>query len=250
MKTRIFQTRFYDDDFIVDSDLYTQHLYLYLLTCSYINICGMFQLADAKIRFEAKLTETQLERAKSRLVATKKVLFRDGWVYVVNSRKNNNYEKSEKNVIACDNELSKVPDEIKSYFTGVIDSTIHTTMDSSQKPKTKNQKEEGECEGEKNYTLSDLTDELCGEIAAGKKVSKTAVTDLRDDLKLYCQSTGKKYKDYKAALLQWLSRAMKKGEVAKIREDDTRDALRTYNEINGAGRARLQQIKEKEKWST
>jgi hypothetical protein len=126
MKTRIFQTRFYDDEDVIEMNLYEQHLYFYLLTCQYINISGMFQLSPKKVKFEAKLTELQFTNASQRLEEMKKAVFYKGWVYVINARKNNNYERSEDNQKACMNELARVPLEVKEHFNTVLPTVVST----------------------------------------------------------------------------------------------------------------------------
>lgn len=132
MKTRIIQTRFWDDEVIVDLSIYGQHLYIYLLTCQYINICGIFQLSEAKIRFEAKFEKDTFETAKSELAEQKKAYFYKGWVFVVNALKNNNYTRSEDNKKAYNKELERVPKEVYDYFQSCIsDTTVDTTVDSS-----------------------------------------------------------------------------------------------------------------------
>jgi hypothetical protein len=134
MKTRIIQTRFWDDEFVTEVDMYTQHLYIYLLTSQYINISGMFQLSPKKIQFECKLTDLQFQQAKETLEVAGKVFFSEGWVYVVNAMKNNNYTRSEDNSIAYNRELERVPTVIKDYFytkqtvrDSTVDSTVHST---------------------------------------------------------------------------------------------------------------------------
>lgn len=123
MKTRITQTRFWDDEVVCNLNLYGQHLYIYLLTSQYINICGAFQLAENKIKFEAKFTDIQFNDAKKQLEDYKRVFFYKGWVWVVNARKNNNYENSENNCIACNEEISKIPIDVLKYFNSRIDSS-------------------------------------------------------------------------------------------------------------------------------
>lgn len=143
MKTRIIQTRFYDDEFVGELDLYGQHLYMYLLTCQYINISGIFQLTPKKIQFESKLTEHQYASAVSQL--TPKVRFYKGWVYVINALKNNNYIKSGDNKVAYEKELEKVPEEVLSYFKGevpVFDSTVDSSVESTKKSEIRNNKSE------------------------------------------------------------------------------------------------------------
>jgi len=120
MKTRIIQTRFWDDEIQDSISLYAQHLYIFILTSQYINISGYFQLSESKIKFEAKLTDNQFSQAKEELAEEKKVLFHKGWVWVVNARKNNRYENSNLNVTACERELERVPKEIKEFFDTTI----------------------------------------------------------------------------------------------------------------------------------
>lgn len=142
MKSRIIQTRFWDDEINDQIDIYAQHLYLYLLSCKHINMCGYFQIRDNLIKLEAKLTDNQFESAKKQLQDLKKVFFKDGWVWIVNARKNNKYENSPSNVVVIENELSKVSKELIDYFDSSVDSSVDTT----QNYKTKNIKHKIEIE--------------------------------------------------------------------------------------------------------
>ena len=129
MKSRIIQTRFWDDEFVSSADLYTQHLYIYLLTSQYINISGMFQLPENKVKFESKLTDKQFQDAKEQLALNRKVFFFKGWVYVVNALKNNTYRKSEDNEKAYIKELSRVPEDIALHFKNLLnDSSVYSTV--------------------------------------------------------------------------------------------------------------------------
>lgn len=136
MKTRIFQTRFYKDKEVLRLSLEAQHLFMYLLTCEHINICGVFELPDPYIMLESKLTQEQLDKGKSELQEIGKVIFEDSWVFIVNARKNNNYEKSEDNMKCLIKELSRVPKEIMGVFNkyspyDTIDTTVDTTVKGS-----------------------------------------------------------------------------------------------------------------------
>jgi hypothetical protein len=161
MKTRIIQTRFWDDLFVSESDIYTQHLYIYLLTSQYINLCGIFQLPENKIKFECKLTDNQFQSAKENLEKAKKVLFKDGWVYVVNAERNNGYRKSPKCEPAYDREYSLIPKQILDFFDSTIknmDSTIEnvdSTMHSTHKSEIINNKSEIINKKEKNIELAE-----------------------------------------------------------------------------------------------
>lgn len=155
MKTRIIQTRFWDDLFVSESDIYTQHLYIYLLTSQYINLCGIFQLPENKIKFECKLTDNQFQNAKENLEKAKKVLFKDGWVYVVNAERNNNYRKSPKCEPAYDREYSLIPQQIIDFFDTTMDSTMDSTIYSTHKSEIINNKSEIRNKKEKNTELAE-----------------------------------------------------------------------------------------------
>lgn len=137
MKTRIIQTRFWDDDFVSNADLPTQHLYIYLLTSPYINLCGIFQLPERKIMFESKLTDKQFQSAKECLEKSRKVIFYKGWVFVTNARKNNNYENYDGNRRALERELEKVPTEVKEWFDSSV-TVVSDYTDSNNKSEIRN----------------------------------------------------------------------------------------------------------------
>ena len=113
MRTRIFQTRFYKDKEVLKLSLEAQHLFMYLLTCEHINICGIFELPDPYIIQESKLTQEQLDKAKKELQDMNKVIFEDSWIFVVNARKNNNYEESDLNKLAMAKEMKKIPENLR-----------------------------------------------------------------------------------------------------------------------------------------
>jgi hypothetical protein len=84
----------------------------------------MFQLSPKKVKFEAKLTERQFTNASQKLEKLKKAIFYKGWVYVINARKNNNYERSDDNKVACKNELARVSLEVKEHFERVVPTVV------------------------------------------------------------------------------------------------------------------------------
>jgi len=228
MKTRIIQTRFWDDNFIYESDIYTQHLYIYLLTSQYINISGIFQLPDGKIKSEAKLTDKQFKNAKQKLVESKKVLFKDGWVYVKNAEKNNNYRSSPKNETAYEKELSLVPREILDFFFSLdtsIDSSIDTSMDSSMHTTHKSKIINNNNKLVTNNSYSNINNLIedskkLSEIADNYKLPLDYVMGILEDLRLYCGSHGKKYSDYSLALQAWLRRDIKEGKAPRKKISD------------------------------
>jgi predicted patatin/cPLA2 family phospholipase len=120
---------------------------MYLLTCEHINICGIFELPDPYIILESKLTQEQLDKAKKELQDMNKVIFEDSWIFVVNARKNNNYENSEDNKKCLLKELERVPQNIKELFNkyspySSVDSSVDSSPKSTNKQETINNKSE------------------------------------------------------------------------------------------------------------
>lgn len=125
MKTRIIHTKIWDDEFFQSLSQETQLVFLYILTCQDINICGAFELADRKILYYTNISPEQLETAKSELLP--KVIFKNGWVIVKNVDKYNRYV-GEKNDTARKRELELVPEEIRYCIDTSINTSIHTTL--------------------------------------------------------------------------------------------------------------------------
>lgn len=219
MKTRIIQTRFWDDEFISDCSLFTQHLYIYLLTSQYINICGVFQLPIKKILYETKLTEKQFEIAEQELSQADKVYFFKGWVFVKNAMKNNNYIKSSSNQKAYEKELSRVSDDVRSFFDSTVGSTVYSTSTVT----INNKQEIRERDSTVGSTVKisqrkalPLTDSEIQELATSLNKTPAKIKTLYEKILDYELSTGKSYKDYKATIRNWLrmeyERREKRGE--------------------------------------
>ena len=144
MKVRIIQTRFWDDNEVLNLSKLARYLYIYILTCAYINICAVFQLADMKIMFETGLSNDELDNSKKEVDKCGKIKFYNGWIFVVNARKNNRFERSPDNYKAMMNEFSKVPSEVLIKFNIKLDSSVDTSVgssvDTTKKPIIKSKK--------------------------------------------------------------------------------------------------------------
>ena len=84
-------------------------------------------------------------------------------------------------------------------------------------------------------TIQSISPEVIKEIQS--KYTLLDVQDIYEDLVLYCESTGTKYKNYKATLQMWCSRATKKLKESKpyIKRDKTRDdVMRQRKEFDRA----------------
>ncbi len=128
-------------------DIRTKHLFLYLLTCEAINICGIFELPDSIIRADTGLTQPELDRSKGILHRSGKVFFKDGWIKVANVDRYNSYA-GVLNEKAKERELSLVPSE-------VLNTSIDTSIEGvciptiNQKSEIRNKKESRIVKGER-----------------------------------------------------------------------------------------------------
>lgn len=68
---------------------------------------------------------------------------------------------------------------------------------------------------EKNiYTkISSLTDEVVKEVATSYRVLPSDVKKKVVEIRLYCESTGKRYKNYRSALMNWVRRDLESGKI-------------------------------------
>ncbi|HZE87068.1 MAG TPA: hypothetical protein VE090_02560 [Methylomirabilota bacterium] len=211
MKTRIIKTEFWEDMAGKDVPKDARLLFVYLITNPRINMCGIFELSDKYILLETGLTPKELEKAKGYLQEIKKILFIKGWVKITNAEKHNNYKGSPKNEVAYERELALIPSHIKEDFNSSIDSSITTTIDTNHKSEIIDQKPEikkDEDEKEKIYAslsylkelpLDEVTDLYKKYEASERQIRMKAI-----ELANYCDGHGKKYKNYRAMLMNAL----------------------------------------------
>lgn len=206
MKTRIIQTRFWDDEFVFNASKDAKLLYIYLLTSQYINISGIFQLDERKIAFETGLTPKEFEKAKEEIVSASKVFFFKGWVKVINAEKNNGYKNSPSNITAYERELSLIPQCVLDYFNGTPDSSVDSTVYSNHKSEIINNKSKIINKTKTEFSeFEDLTEEVCRQIADEYQVTLQEVKDTKMDMEVWMGKSNKnRYKNYKLALMTWV----------------------------------------------
>lgn len=205
MKTRIIHTRVWQDNWFVTLNRSSRFIFIYLLTCESNNICGVFELPDRNIMFDVAVNQSELDQAKKDL--KEKIIFYDGWVKILNTQKYNNYVTNPKLEKAFNRELSVVPEKIIEYIDKYdisMDTSIYTPI--NHKSKTINHKSKYK---EVKNGIDSLTNEYCQTLSKHYETEFSKVVKKRDDLLIYCKSTGKKYKDYQATLQSWVRKDLK-----------------------------------------
>lgn len=210
MKTRIIYTKIWQDEWFCILPRASRLVFLYLLTCPQNNLCGIFEVSDRQIVFDAGVSRDELDQAKKDLEG--RVVFSAGWVKIINSARYNGYGSSPKLDVAIKREISLIPEKIREEIDRLsigyrypIDTPINN------KYIIINNKYNN-----KYNTIGCLTKEVCKEIATQYNVSQRNVENLAEDLRLYCESKGKRYANYKSTLQGWVRRAIEVKKISKI----------------------------------
>jgi hypothetical protein len=119
MKTRIVQTKFWKDGFVGELTATEKLLFLYFLTNEHINIIHLYECPDRQILFETGVNSDQLQKVKEKLEATGKIFFKDGWIYLKNSSKYEDY-KGGLNDKAKENLLRELSPSIREWYENIL----------------------------------------------------------------------------------------------------------------------------------
>ena len=151
MKTRIIHTKIYfQDDWFNSLELWQKFLFIYLFTNEHIGMTGIYELSDRVILTETGLNQTQLDASKKKFEKEKRVVFYQGWVCVINSKKYADYSGG-KNEVATAKEISMIPkdifkrlaDTLSIPYTYPTDTTInHKSEIINHKSEIRNKKTE------------------------------------------------------------------------------------------------------------
>lgn len=234
MKTRIVHTKIWQDEWFCNLPRASRFVFIYLLTCPQNNICGKFEIPDRVIVFDTGITRDELEQAKKDLAS--RVAFYMGWVRLIHTNKYNNYVNNPKLEVALQREVELVPEEINRVLDE-YDTSIDTSIYTPNNHKS-------EIINKKSYSdIGSINQELCNEVAKEYSVSVRAVTSLSEDLKLYCQSKGKKYANYKAALQNWVRRAIEQKKITKVVNTVVKDDVEYDPEMARQNIARIKEMR-------
>lgn len=109
-KTRMINTRFWNDTFISELDPIEKLLFIYFLSNEHTNICGLYELPLKVVAVETGIESSMLLKIIPRL--KEKIIYNKGWVCVKNfiSHQSLTSEKTKKGIEIA---LSAIPSHIK-----------------------------------------------------------------------------------------------------------------------------------------
>jgi hypothetical protein len=89
-KTRMINTRFWDDDYASNLDPIEKLLFLYFLTNTSTNISGIYEIPIKKIAVETGIDKEMVLKVLARFTRDGKIFYHNGWVGIKNFIKHQN----------------------------------------------------------------------------------------------------------------------------------------------------------------
>jgi vacuolar-type H+-ATPase subunit I/STV1 len=224
MRTRIIHTRIWEDSFFSDLKPKDKLLFLYLLSNDRVNLIGVYELPVKYISVDTGLTENEIQEGLSQL--SEKILYFDNYVCIKNHKKYQNYSQGNKNQRKSYNkEIEDLPENLKDLYqkdfltsSQLVDNQLTSSqqLDINYNTKIINQKSEIINRKKQQKNKKEITQQDKQEISVMYGVPFEFVESKFEDLINYIESTGKRYKDYKATLRNWVKRDRDKIKLQTI----------------------------------
>ena len=112
-KQRMVNTKFWDDNYIIDLDPIEKLLFLYFLTNSLTNIAGIYEISIRKIAFDTGIDKDMVKKILDRFKTDKKIYYIEGWIIIANFPKYQSYKNHPKIKRGIELILEEIPDNIR-----------------------------------------------------------------------------------------------------------------------------------------
>lgn len=86
-KKRYVDTKFWDDNYIIEKDPIEKLLFLYLLTNTLTNIIGIYEISINRIAFDTGIDKEMVLKILERFEADDKAKYENGWIALKNFTK-------------------------------------------------------------------------------------------------------------------------------------------------------------------
>jgi len=143
MKTRVVQTRFWKDEYITQLSSEEKLIFLFLLTNETIGMTGIYQVYPQEIALWCGTTEEKARKVLDKLTSDKKIIYKDGWIRVMNHSRYQNYNSGNRKN-SFKKEMSLIPQYIKEIDVDQMSTSGRPNADmmsvKNQKSKIINQK--------------------------------------------------------------------------------------------------------------
>lgn len=122
-KLRVVNTRFWDDDYTANLDPIEKLLFLYFLTNTSTDICGIYEIPLKKVAMDTGIDKEMVQKILDRFAAEGKIFYFDGWVGIKNFIKHQSVNP--KVMAGIRNGLAKAPKQIVDSLHIDVDSLSH-----------------------------------------------------------------------------------------------------------------------------
>lgn len=114
-KQRMVNTRFWDDDYVMELCPAGKLLFLYAITNTLTDLCGAYQITMKRIVFDTGLKPAKVTELLDKFEADGKMAYRDGWLVVQNFGKHQS--ANPKVTKGIERSLSSCPDWVKDRLS-------------------------------------------------------------------------------------------------------------------------------------
>lgn len=155
-KLRSVNTKFWDDQYVIDLDPIEKLLFLYFLTNPLTNLAGVYEISLKRIAFDTGIDKDMVSKMIERFEEDRKILYRDGYIFLSNYQKNQNYNP--KMVTNVENTLKSFPESVRTIYGNLIkneDYSLYIPYRESESEREGEIKSEGELE-DPRFTAHDL----------------------------------------------------------------------------------------------
>ncbi len=181
-KKRYVDTKFWDDEYICELDPSEKLLFLYFLTNTLTNLCGIYEIAIKRIAFDTGFDSEMVKKILARFSEDGKIYYIEGYVYIKNFEKYQ-YNNNPKIVAAMEREKEAIPSHIMEKINNLsitypypIDSQSHLNLNRNlNRNLNLNSNAESEDQEILKYTPKDkeLTDILLSKVRENYPFLKT-----------------------------------------------------------------------------
>jgi hypothetical protein len=117
MLARVVQSKFWEDNWVIELTHKEKLAFLYFITNHRVNLSGVYQLPDKFILNDLDLTPSELVLIKNKFTKADKIHFVHGFVIIKNASKYNNFLKGNAwQKKAFSREMALLPKIVKDYL--------------------------------------------------------------------------------------------------------------------------------------
>ena len=131
MKTRLLETKFWKDAYIVELTIEQRLLYIYLLTNERVNIIHCYEISDREILFDTGIDRGILTPSKTQFQKDGKFSFYKDYVFLINACKYESYI-GEKNDNAKLKLYKQMPSDVFDWYRGIYTPLIGSISHKSE----------------------------------------------------------------------------------------------------------------------